>query len=317
MSARGPRVQPVHKDAIVIDDDGRRVEPASGVVGRLARGGHVPLGYYKDPEKTAALFVEVDGGATRCPATSRGSRRTARSRCSAAATRASTPAARRCSRRRSRAPSSPTRASSTRSSSASRTTGSGSGSAALVQWREGAEPDADGLDRARPAAARRLQGAAQLSGSSDTIERLASGKPDYGWAKARAEEHAGRRVVDVRIAGGVGPLDHAHRQRTGLRTHAHESLRPARHRAPDRRLHAVRARRGGDQPRRRARGARLRALQRPGRARGDARLAGREHRRPAVRRRRRDAVDRADRGHGGRPGRADPARRTGTSSSAR
>ena len=27
----------------------------------MARGGNVPLGYYKDPEKTAATFVEVDG----------------------------------------------------------------------------------------------------------------------------------------------------------------------------------------------------------------------------------------------------------------
>jgi acyl-CoA synthetase (AMP-forming)/AMP-acid ligase II len=45
----------------VLDDDGRPVAPGSGVVGRLARGGYVPLGYYKDPEKTASVFVEVDG----------------------------------------------------------------------------------------------------------------------------------------------------------------------------------------------------------------------------------------------------------------
>ena len=32
-----------------------------GEVGRLARGGHVPLGYYKDPAKTAAMLAEVDG----------------------------------------------------------------------------------------------------------------------------------------------------------------------------------------------------------------------------------------------------------------
>ncbi|MHB8516537.1 MAG: AMP-binding enzyme, partial [Dehalococcoidia bacterium] len=32
-----------------------------GVVGRLARRGRLPLGYYKDPEKTAATFVTVDG----------------------------------------------------------------------------------------------------------------------------------------------------------------------------------------------------------------------------------------------------------------
>jgi acyl-CoA synthetase (AMP-forming)/AMP-acid ligase II len=56
----GPRVNP-GRDVIVIDDDGRAVPARSGQVGRIARGGHVPLGYYKDPEKTAALFVEVDG----------------------------------------------------------------------------------------------------------------------------------------------------------------------------------------------------------------------------------------------------------------
>ena len=48
-------------NACVLDDDGRRVEPGSGVLGRIAVTGHIPLGYYKDPEKTAATFVEVDG----------------------------------------------------------------------------------------------------------------------------------------------------------------------------------------------------------------------------------------------------------------
>src|SRR5205807_8041088 len=33
----------------------------SGQVGFLARRGRVPLGYWKDPEKTAATFPEVDG----------------------------------------------------------------------------------------------------------------------------------------------------------------------------------------------------------------------------------------------------------------
>src|SRR5580704_688788 len=44
---------------IVIDEHNRPVGP--GGIGRLARGGHVPLGYYKDPVKTAALFAEVEG----------------------------------------------------------------------------------------------------------------------------------------------------------------------------------------------------------------------------------------------------------------
>lgn len=54
----GPRVNPGPHTA-VIDDAGRRVAP--GEIGRLARGGYIPLGYYKDPVKTAAMFAEVDG----------------------------------------------------------------------------------------------------------------------------------------------------------------------------------------------------------------------------------------------------------------
>jgi acyl-CoA synthetase (AMP-forming)/AMP-acid ligase II len=54
----GPTVSP-GPSTIVIDDEGRLVSP--GQTGRIARGGHVPLGYYKDPVKTAAMFVTVDG----------------------------------------------------------------------------------------------------------------------------------------------------------------------------------------------------------------------------------------------------------------
>jgi acyl-CoA synthetase (AMP-forming)/AMP-acid ligase II len=46
-------------DVLVLDDNGRPCGP--GEVGWLARGGHVSLGYYKDPVKTAKLFAEVDG----------------------------------------------------------------------------------------------------------------------------------------------------------------------------------------------------------------------------------------------------------------
>jgi 3-oxocholest-4-en-26-oate---CoA ligase len=45
----------------VFDDDLRRVAPGSGVVGRLAKTGRIPVGYYNDPEKTARTFVEVEG----------------------------------------------------------------------------------------------------------------------------------------------------------------------------------------------------------------------------------------------------------------
>jgi 3-oxocholest-4-en-26-oate---CoA ligase len=56
--AEGPTVTP-GPSTIVIDDDNKPVGP--GQIGRLARGGHIPLGYYKDPVKTAALFADVDG----------------------------------------------------------------------------------------------------------------------------------------------------------------------------------------------------------------------------------------------------------------
>ncbi|HUH12800.1 MAG TPA: acyl-CoA synthetase [Longimicrobiales bacterium] len=49
------------RDTLVIDEDGKPVAPGSGVIGKLARGGNIPQGYYKDPEKTAATFVSVQG----------------------------------------------------------------------------------------------------------------------------------------------------------------------------------------------------------------------------------------------------------------
>jgi acyl-CoA synthetase (AMP-forming)/AMP-acid ligase II len=45
----------------VLDDELRPVAPGSGVVGRLARRGRVPLGYHGDPERTAATFPVIDG----------------------------------------------------------------------------------------------------------------------------------------------------------------------------------------------------------------------------------------------------------------
>jgi fatty-acyl-CoA synthase len=49
----------VNDETTVLDDDFQPV-PA-GLVGKLARRGHVPLGYYRDPEKTAATFPVIDG----------------------------------------------------------------------------------------------------------------------------------------------------------------------------------------------------------------------------------------------------------------
>ncbi|HEY3810654.1 MAG TPA: acyl-CoA synthetase [Acidimicrobiales bacterium] len=56
----GPTVVSL-RDTVVLDDDLRPVARGSGVVGRVARAGNIPIGYYKDPVKTAATFVEVDG----------------------------------------------------------------------------------------------------------------------------------------------------------------------------------------------------------------------------------------------------------------
>ena len=46
----------------VLDEDLRRIEPGSGKVGLLARTGRLPLGYWKDPEKTAKTFVTDPDG---------------------------------------------------------------------------------------------------------------------------------------------------------------------------------------------------------------------------------------------------------------
>ncbi len=45
----------------VLDDDLKPLAAGSPAIGRLAKSGPIPLGYYKDPEKSAATFVEVDG----------------------------------------------------------------------------------------------------------------------------------------------------------------------------------------------------------------------------------------------------------------
>lgn len=53
---RGPRFA-LDATVAVLDENLEPISPVPGGVGRLARSGHIPLGYYKDPEKTAAAFV--------------------------------------------------------------------------------------------------------------------------------------------------------------------------------------------------------------------------------------------------------------------
>ncbi len=45
----------------VLDDDGLDVEPGSGRTGRLAKAGPGPIGYHKDPERSAQTFRVIDG----------------------------------------------------------------------------------------------------------------------------------------------------------------------------------------------------------------------------------------------------------------
>jgi acyl-CoA synthetase (AMP-forming)/AMP-acid ligase II len=57
----GPTVQP-GPDVVVVDDDLNILAPGSPIVGKVARGGNIPLGYYKDEAKTAATFVTAADG---------------------------------------------------------------------------------------------------------------------------------------------------------------------------------------------------------------------------------------------------------------
>lgn len=61
--SRRSRTFRLAEDAAVLDDtDLRPVVPGSGAIGRIARRGRIPLGYYNDPVKTAATFrTDADG----------------------------------------------------------------------------------------------------------------------------------------------------------------------------------------------------------------------------------------------------------------
>ncbi len=86
----------------VLDEDDVDVEPGSGVAGRVAVAATNPIGYYKDPEKTAATFREIGGARYTFPGDWAQVDPTAASRSSAEGATASTPGAKRSSPRRSR-----------------------------------------------------------------------------------------------------------------------------------------------------------------------------------------------------------------------
>jgi acyl-CoA synthetase (AMP-forming)/AMP-acid ligase II len=177
----------------VLDDELRPLEPGSGVVGRLARTGNIPLGYHKDEEKTAATFlldadgtrwvlpgdlatVEADGSITifgrGSQVVNTGGEKVFPEEVEAAlkthpgvfdAVVVGVPDDR-----------------------------FGEHVAALVVWREDSEPDLAEL----AAHARTLVAGYKVPKEIhvlDAVQRTPAGKPDYRWAKARAVELAGVR----------------------------------------------------------------------------------------------------------------------------
>ncbi len=50
-----------HPNTKVFAEDNREVQPGSGEIGMVAAGGNVPIGYFKDPEKSAQTFRTING----------------------------------------------------------------------------------------------------------------------------------------------------------------------------------------------------------------------------------------------------------------
>jgi acyl-CoA synthetase (AMP-forming)/AMP-acid ligase II len=46
---------------VILDDELKPVVPGSGVIGKVARSGNIPIEYLGDPVKTAETFVTIDG----------------------------------------------------------------------------------------------------------------------------------------------------------------------------------------------------------------------------------------------------------------
>jgi len=62
LSTDGPVIS-IPSTTVIIDENDKILDPLKdvGKIGRTARSGNVPVGYYKDPEKSAKTFVEIDG----------------------------------------------------------------------------------------------------------------------------------------------------------------------------------------------------------------------------------------------------------------
>lgn len=62
IKGEGPQIA-LGLESVVLDEDNQVLDPVTSVgeIGRLARSGSVPLGYYKDEAKSAKTFITVDG----------------------------------------------------------------------------------------------------------------------------------------------------------------------------------------------------------------------------------------------------------------
>ncbi|MBB1024549.1 MULTISPECIES: AMP-binding protein [unclassified Dietzia] len=61
MNESGEMTIPASPKLGVVDEDFRPIAPGSDEVGYIVRRGHLPVGYWNDPEKTAKTFPVVDG----------------------------------------------------------------------------------------------------------------------------------------------------------------------------------------------------------------------------------------------------------------
>lgn len=58
----GPTVRPGPGTVVLDEESLLPMAPGTGKVGKLARSGYIPLGYYRDPEKTAATWITGGDG---------------------------------------------------------------------------------------------------------------------------------------------------------------------------------------------------------------------------------------------------------------
>ena len=61
MLGGGPTIKP-GEGTVVLDDELRPIEPGSDRIGKIARTGHIPLEYYKDPKKSAETYFTAPDG---------------------------------------------------------------------------------------------------------------------------------------------------------------------------------------------------------------------------------------------------------------